>query len=168
MQVPGDGRRSRSAATSASSTWLISIEERRKAVEPGGRAGLAHEPRQVVAGLAVAEAAEVDSCVATSRMALLDARRRISASTAAAARLRDSPRTSGITQKPHENEQPSWISDEGADAVEPGFRLHVADRARHSPATKAALCSGGGRATTVTFGGQAGEGVSSGGRRRSR
>ena len=36
-------------------------------------------------------------------------RRRTSPSTAAALRLRESPRTSGITQYPHENEQPSWI-----------------------------------------------------------
>ena len=36
-------------------------------------------------------------------------RRRISPSTASAARLREAPRTSGITQKLHENEQPSCI-----------------------------------------------------------
>ena len=34
-------------------------------------------------------------------------RRRISPSTASAARLREAPRTSGMTQKRHENEQPS-------------------------------------------------------------
>ena len=36
-------------------------------------------------------------------------RRSISASTAAARRLRVPPRTSGMTQKAHENEHPSWI-----------------------------------------------------------
>ena len=36
-------------------------------------------------------------------------RRRISARTASALRLRVAPRTSGITQNAHENEQPSWI-----------------------------------------------------------
>src|SRR3954462_13657831 len=36
-------------------------------------------------------------------------RRRISASTAAARRLRDAPRTIGMTQKLQEKEQPSWI-----------------------------------------------------------
>jgi len=36
-------------------------------------------------------------------------RRAISRRTASARRLRVSPRTSGITQKAHENEQPSWI-----------------------------------------------------------
>src|SRR5438552_4053717 len=35
-------------------------------------------------------------------------RRTISSSTASARRLREAPRTSGMTQKLHENEQPSW------------------------------------------------------------
>ena len=36
-------------------------------------------------------------------------RRPTSRRTASALRLREAPRTSGMTQKPHENEQPSWI-----------------------------------------------------------
>ena len=61
----GDGAR-RSASRAARrrarrSTWLISIDERRRRARPGRLAGRADEPRERVARVAVAEAAEVDA-----------------------------------------------------------------------------------------------------------
>ena len=78
-------------------------------------------------------------------------RRRISASTAPALRLRDEPRTSGITQKLHENEQPSWIF---TNARTRSSRASACTQpiAPTSPATNAAVSSLR-RETTVTFAG---------------
>ncbi len=78
-------------------------------------------------------------------------RRRISESTAAALRLRDAPRTSGITQKLHENEQPSWIFTK---ARTRSSRASACTQpiAPTSPATNAAVSSLR-FATTVTLGG---------------
>ena len=61
-------------------------------------------------------------------MALRDALARPRASTASARRLRDAPRTSGMTQKLQEKLQPSWILHERAHAVEPRVGLDAADR----------------------------------------
>ncbi len=77
-------------------------------------------------------------------------RRRISASTADARRLRVPPRTSGMTQNAHENEHPSWIFTNAR------RRSRRAEASTHaiaptSPATAAGVSSLG-RATTVTFG----------------
>ena len=84
-------------------------------------------------------------------------RRRISASTASAGRLRDAPRTSGITQKRHENEQPSCT------LTNARTRSSLASActqpiAPTSPATNSGVSSLR-RATTTTFAGQAGEGL---------
>ena len=76
---------SRSAATRSSSTWLTSIDERRRRASPGISPSLADEARQRVARLAVAEAAEVDPGEDDLAVALRDAAPRISPSTASAA-----------------------------------------------------------------------------------
>ena len=83
-------------------------------------------------------------------------RRRISPRTASALRLRELPRTSGITQKLHENEQPSWIF---TNARTRSMRASAWTQpiAPTSPATNAAVSSLR-FATTVTFVGQAREG----------
>ena len=56
-------------------------------------------------------------------------RRRISVSTASAVRLRVPPRTSGITQNAHENEQPSWILTNARTRSRRCGGLDAADRA---------------------------------------
>jgi hypothetical protein len=79
-------------------------------------------------------------------------RRRTSASTASARRLRDAPRTSGMTQKLHENEQPSWIFT-NARTRSSRASAWTHPIAPTSPATNAAVSSAR-RATTVTFAGR--------------
>ena len=99
-----------------------------QAVEPGRRAGLAHEPRQVVAGVAVAEAAEVDPGEDDLAVALLDAaadlaEHRVGAPAARrAAHERDHAEVAG---------ERAAVLDlhERANAVEPRVGLDAADRA---------------------------------------
>ena len=109
VQVPADGRR----LAQRGDELVVDVVDLDRAepqpLEPGRRARLADEPRQVVAGVAVAEAAEVDPGEDDLAVALRRRGGGSRASTASALRLRDAPRTSGITQKLHENEQPSWI-----------------------------------------------------------
>src|SRR5436305_11990011 len=79
-------------------------------------------------------------------------RRRTSASTAEAGRLRDPPRTSGMTQKLHEKLQPSWIL---TNARTRSRRASACTQpsAPTSPATKSGVASLR-RATTVTLSGR--------------
>jgi hypothetical protein len=79
-------------------------------------------------------------------------RRRISRRTASAPRLREAPRTSGMTQKLHENEQPSWIFT-NARTRSRRTSSFVHPIAPTSVATACAVCSAR-FATTTTFGGR--------------
>ena len=85
-------------------------------------------------------------------------RRRISARTASALRLRVAPRTSGITQNAHENEQPSWIF---TNARTRSSRTSAWTQAiaPTSPATVSTACSIW-PGTTVTFAGSPANAVS--------
>ena len=77
-------------------------------------------------------------------------RRRISASTAPACRLRVPPRTSGITQNAHENEQPSWIFTNARVRSR-----RASERTQPIAPTSPAIAAGSsslGRPTTDTFG----------------
>ena len=136
-----------------------------QAVEARRRADLAHEARQVVAGVAVAEAAEVDPGEDDLAVPLLDAATHL-AQDGVGARLRDAPRTSGITQKLHEKEQPSWIFT-NARTRSSRASAWTQPIAPTSPATNAAVSSAR-FATTTTFGGQAREARSPRGSPRSR
>ena len=93
------------------------------------RAGLTDESRQREPGLTIAETAEVDAREHDLAMSLRDA-----ALDLARARQRPDgcgspPRTSGMTQKAHENEHPSWIFTNARIRSSAGVRLHAADRA---------------------------------------
>ena len=84
-------------------------------------------------------------------------RRRTSASTASAARLREAPRTCGMTQNAHEKLQPSCTFTNARTRSSPtSARTHPI--APTSRATKSGVRSPGSR-TTVTFVGQARESV---------
>ena len=61
-------------------------------------------------------------------------------STASARRLREPPRTSGTTQKLHENEQPSWIFTKARTRSRRASSLTQASAPR-SPATAAGVSS---------------------------
>ena len=98
---------SRNAATSSRVDVVHLDRGQAQARQPGDRAGLADEPRQREPR-AVAEAAEVDPGEHDLRWPC-STRRRISRAPRSAARLREAPRTSGMTQKLHEKLQPSWI-----------------------------------------------------------
>ena len=131
-------------------------------LEPRRRAGFAHEPRQVEAGRPVAEAAEVDAGQDDLAVPLRDTPANLR-EYRLALRLRDAPRTSGITQKLHENEHPSWIFTNAR------TRPTRASACTHpiaptSPATKAAVSSLR-LATTVTFAGNPANGSPAGSRR---
>ena len=110
-----------------------------------------HEPIDVV--IMVGDA--LDKLMAEGLLVPCATRRSISARTASALRLRDAPRTSGITQKLHENEQPSWIFTK---ARTRSTRASACTQpiAPTSPATNAAVSSGR-CATTTTFSGKPGE-----------
>ena len=73
------------------------------------RADLANEARQRVASVAVAEAAEVDPGEDDLAVPLRDATAHLGEHGLPRERLREAPRTSGMTQKLHEKLQPSWI-----------------------------------------------------------
>ena len=151
MQVRRDGRRLAQRRDELV-VDVVDLDRREaQAREPRRRAGLAHEARQVVARLAVAEAAEVDAGEDDLAVALLDAPRGPRASTASARRLRDAPRTSGITQKLHEKLQPSWIFT-NARTRSSRASAWTQPIAPTSPATNAGVSSLG-RATTTTFSG---------------
>ena len=85
-------------------------------------------------------------------------RRRISARTASALRLRVAPRTSGITQNAHENEQPSWILTK-ARTRSSRTSAWTQAIAPTSPATVSTACSIW-PGTTVTFAGNPANAVS--------
>ena len=82
----------------------------------------------------------------------------ISPSTASALRLRVAPRTSGITQNAHENEQPSWILTKARtrSSLASAWTQPIAPT---SPATVSTACSIW-PGTTVTFGGSPANAVS--------
>ena len=145
-------------------TWLTSIDESRSRSTPGSRAGLADEPRQRVAGLAVAEAAEVDAGEDDLAVALRDAALDLAEHRVGAAAARrpaderdhaEGAREAAAVLDLHERARP----------VEPRVGLDAADRAdvagdgvRQSPRSAARRPSRSG---------QAGEGAV-GGSRRSR
>ena len=85
-------------------------------------------------------------------------RRRISVRTASALRLRVAPRTSGITQNAHENEQPSWIFTNARTRSSLASACTQAI-APTSPATVSTACSIWPE-TTVTFPGNPANAVS--------
>ena len=86
-------------------------------------------------------------------MPLRDAPPRPRASTASAARLRDAPRTSGITQKSHEKLQPSWILTKARTRSSRALGLDAADRTDVAGDERGASPRSAG-ATTTTFAGR--------------
>jgi hypothetical protein len=125
---------SREPSTSASSTWLTSIDESRRRSTPGA-SRLADEPGERVAGGAVAEAAEVHAGQDDLAMPCA-ARRRISPSTASAVRLRVARGRGDHTEGARER-APVLDLDERAHPIEPVLGVDAADRADVA-ATKAA------------------------------
>ena len=120
---------SRSAATSLS---LDVVHLDRREAEPrqarrGAR--LAHEPRQVVAGLAIPVAAEVDAGEHDLAMTLVERGARSLAAPPSARRLREAPRTTRDHAERAREAAAVLHLDEGADAIEPRFRLDARDRA---------------------------------------
>jgi hypothetical protein len=105
VQVARHGRRLAQSGEQRSVRWLTSIEDSRSRASPG----VAPTSRISAAGrsrLAVAVAAEVDPGEHDLAVALVDAAAHLGEH-GIGARLREAPRTSGITQKLQEKLQPS-------------------------------------------------------------
>ena len=132
--------------------------------EPGVAPDLAHEPRQVEAGLAVAVAAEVDAGEDDLAVTLLDPAARSRRARPRPRRLREAPRTSGITQNAHEKLQPSWTLTNArtrSSRASPGRSRSRRRRRQRTPASPRSA-----RETTTTFSGRPAN-ASLGGSRRS-
>ena len=100
VQMPRRPSASRAARRRSAFGQVVDLDRREpQPREPGRRARLAHQPRQVVAGLAVAVAAEVDPGQNDLAVPLVDAPPHLGEHGRRALRLREAPRTSGITQK---------------------------------------------------------------------
>ena len=108
VEVRRDHRRLAHGRDQLGVTWFTSIDESRSRSSPSIAPAFANEAGEREPSLAIAEAAEVDTGQDDLAVPLRDAAPDLG-STAAAERLRVPPRTSGITQNAHENEQPSWI-----------------------------------------------------------
>ena len=128
VQVPGDGRRlpQRSHELVA---HVVDLDRRQaQTLQTRRRADLAHEPRQRVAALTIAEAAEVDAREHDLPMALLDPSADLPQDRAGAAASR---------RPAHERDHAELAreaatvldADKSADAVEPRIGLNASDRA---------------------------------------
>ena len=152
VQVPARRSASRAApARARRSTWLTSIDERRRRCSPGVAPASRTSRAQRVAALTVAEAAEVDPREHDLAMALLDAPADLAAAPRRRSRLREAPRTSGITQKLHEKLQPSCTRTK-ARTRSSRASAWTQPIAPTSPATNAGVSSLR-RETTATFSG---------------
>ena len=108
---------------------VVHLDRREAQPRQTGRgAGLAHEPRQVVAGGAIAVAAEVDAGEDDLAMTLANAARDLSQHSGGWAAPRSSPHLRDHAERAREA-APVLHLDEGADAIEASFRLDARDGA---------------------------------------
>ena len=128
VEVAGDGRR---LAQRPDELVVHVVDLDRREPEPlqaGGRPHLSDEPRERVAGLTVAEAAEVDSREDDFPVALLDPPPHLAQHSGRAAAARRAPHDRNHAEVAREA-APVLHAHEGAHAVEPRVGLDAADRA---------------------------------------
>ena len=156
MEVTADGRR---LAERGDQRVVDVVDLDRREPQPlektNDDTGLAYKPRQVVAGVAVAVAAEIDAGEHDLAVALRDAAPDLDARTAGVggtAPRRAAHERDDLSEKLHEKLPPSWILTNARTRSNRSSAWTQAI-APTSPATKAGVSSLR-RATTVTFSGR--------------
>ena len=151
VQVPGDGRR----LPQRSHELVVHVVDldrgEAETLQARRRSGLAHEPRERVAALTIAEAAEVDAREHDLAMPLLDPLADLPQDCVGAPASRGPADERDHAELAREA-APVLDADERTDPVEPRIGLNASDRA-DVPATNAAVSSAR-RETTVTFSGR--------------
>ena len=128
VQVPGDGR-CLPQRPHELFAHVVDLDRRQaQTLEARRRADLAHEPRQRVAALTIAEAAEVDAREHDLAMALLDPLDDLPQDRAGAAASRRPAHERDHAEFAREA-APVLDADKGADTVEPRIGLNASDRA---------------------------------------
>ncbi len=128
VQVPTDGGRVAKRRNEPLAHVVHLDRGEPEARQTGRGAGLAHEPRQVVARGTIPVAAEVDAGEDDLPVALFHAARDLSQHTVGRAAPRSSPNVRDHAERAREAAAVLHL-DEGADAVEASFRLDARDRA---------------------------------------
>ena len=165
MQVPGDGRRLAQRGDERVVDVVDLDRGEAEPIEARRRAGLAHEPRQVVARFTVAEAAEVDPGQHDLAVALLDAAADLAQHGGGGTAARGAANERDHAEAARERAA-VLDPDEGADAFEPRVGLNAADRADITGDERRALLGRAGDDSDVRRAGR--RGLPGGGSRRSR